>query len=89
MLTDITVIGQYAAGRDIHLQVELTPKSARMIAEALLQLQKNGFSHCVINPIFKRTAHAHFVQSQVGTNGAGVLDCRGRCCGIVGVVTSH
>lgn len=51
MLTDVTVIGQYAAGRDIHLQVELTPKSARMIAEALLQLQKNGFSHCVINPI--------------------------------------
>ena len=52
MSRDVTVIGQYAAGRDIHLQVELTPESAQMVAEALLQLQKkNEFPHCVINPI--------------------------------------
>ena len=90
MSRDVTVIGQYAAGRDIHLQVELTPESAQMVAEALLQLQKkNEFPHCVINPIFRRTAHAHFIQSQVGTNGAGVLVGRGRCRGIAGVVASH
>lgn len=52
------VIGQYAAGGNIYQQIQINHESAKMIAEALLQLQKkNDTPYCVLKNSKERAAH--------------------------------
>jgi hypothetical protein len=57
---DVTVIGHYAAGGNIYQHIEITPESARMIAEAILHLQKKPEKFASVLKKSEQNAHGYF-----------------------------